>query len=104
MKTVSKFSDMWRFISAIWNSYSKSLTARRPRMLSLAPIFLAKSTSSPSNCVTSTCLLSAVAARMSYPFFGREQRALRGIHGDRHNEVIDELAAPLDQVLVAARD
>ena len=38
------------------------------------------------------------------PFFRREQRALRGIHGDSDNEMIDEFATSLDQVLVAARD
>ena len=40
MNTVSRLGDRWRFISAIWNSYSKSLTARSPRMISDAPTFL----------------------------------------------------------------
>ena len=34
MKTVSSLGDRCRFISAIWYSYSKSLTARSPRMSS----------------------------------------------------------------------
>src|SRR6202022_2199280 len=65
MNTVSNPSDRWRFINAIWNSYSKSLTALSPRMLSVAPTFLAKSTSSPSNWVTSTHFWSAVERRIS---------------------------------------
>ena len=36
MNMVSRSGERWRFISAIWNSYSKSLTARRPRMISRA--------------------------------------------------------------------
>ena len=38
-----------RFIKAIWNSYSKSLTALSPRTIKRAPLSRAKSTRSPSN-------------------------------------------------------
>ncbi len=41
-------------MSAIWYSYSKSATARSPRIESVAPALRAKSTSSPSNSATST--------------------------------------------------
>ena len=36
MNTVSSVGSRWRFISAIWNSYSKSDTARSPRTIALA--------------------------------------------------------------------
>ena len=53
-----------RFMSAIWNSYSKSLTARRPRTITVAPTAQAKSASSPSNDRTST-LASSTACRIN---------------------------------------
>ena len=37
MKTVSIRGLSRRFMSAIWNSYSKSEMARMPRMMTLAP-------------------------------------------------------------------
>jgi len=37
MKTVSTFGLRRRFMSAIWNSYSKSEIARSPRMITEAP-------------------------------------------------------------------
>src|SRR6266516_1438718 len=55
-KTVSIFGARLRFINAIWNSYSKSDTARNPRMITDAPTFFANSASSPSNACTSTRL------------------------------------------------
>ncbi len=48
-KTVSSDGCSRRFISAIWNSYSKSLTARNPRTMMEAPTRLANSASRPSN-------------------------------------------------------
>jgi hypothetical protein len=39
---------------AIWNSYSKSLTARRPRTTTLPPASTTKSRSRPRNAITST--------------------------------------------------
>src|SRR5678809_134160 len=45
MNTVSSPGARWRFISAIWYSYSKSLTARRPRITTLAFTLRANSTS-----------------------------------------------------------
>lgn len=44
---VSMEGSRWRFIWASWNSYSKSETARRPRMMAWALFFLAKSTVRP---------------------------------------------------------
>src|SRR5256886_10945417 len=46
--TVSIPGARLRFIRAIWNSYSKSLTARRPRTITAAPAARAKSASSRS--------------------------------------------------------
>ena len=56
MNTVSTSGINWRFMPAIWNSYSKSLTARRPRTTTLPPISTTKSRNSPRNAVTSTFL------------------------------------------------
>jgi hypothetical protein len=39
MNTVSMRGLRWRFMRAIWNSYSKSEMARRPRTITVAPIF-----------------------------------------------------------------
>ena len=50
-------------MSAIWNSYSKSLTARRPRTTTDAPTFLANSASRPSNDSNVTRGSSATVAR-----------------------------------------
>src|ERR1044071_9202330 len=64
-KTVSILGARLRFISAIWNSYSKSDTARSPRTITEAPTDFPNSASSPSNDRTSTrlsgtaCLMSA---------------------------------------------
>ena len=66
MKIVSSRPEVSsRFISAIWNSYSKSLTARNPRMMSRAPTSPAKSTSRPVNARTSIRGSLPTAARMS---------------------------------------
>jgi hypothetical protein len=43
--SISRFS-CW-FMAVIWNSYSKSATARRPRTITLAPTSSAKFISRP---------------------------------------------------------
>ena len=53
MNTVSTSGMSWRFMPAIWNSYSKSLTARRPRTTTLPPCSTTKSRSRPRNAITS---------------------------------------------------
>src|SRR5207244_3682167 len=63
-----------RCMSAIWNSYSKSLTARKPRTITVAPAARANSASSPSNDRTST-LGSATACRINAT---RSSRVKRG--------------------------
>ena len=60
---VSTSGIRWRFMLAIWNSYSKSDTARRPRSSTPAPTSRTKWASSESNPVTSTCLCPARAWR-----------------------------------------
>src|SRR5690606_23733048 len=62
--TVSTSGQSCRFISAIWNSYSKSETARSPRMMSGAPWLRANSTSRPANSITSTRGSSANTSRI----------------------------------------
>src|SRR2546423_2728846 len=64
MNTVSSVGSRWRFINAIWNSYSKSDTARRPRMSALARRRRAYSTSSPSKVSTSMFGYSLKTSRM----------------------------------------
>src|SRR6266850_735739 len=64
MNTVSSVGSRWRFISAIWNSYSKSDTARRPRIRALARRRRAYSTSRPSKVSTSMFGYSLKTSRM----------------------------------------
>src|SRR3546814_4317472 len=47
-KTASMSGFRWLFIASIWNTYSKSVTAPRPRMTKVAPIWAANSMSSQS--------------------------------------------------------
>src|SRR2546422_4734187 len=47
--TVSTVLDSLRFMSAIWNSYSKSETARMPRTMQSARSRVTRSIKSPSN-------------------------------------------------------
>jgi hypothetical protein len=63
-KTVSASSRSFRFIRAIWNSYSKSDTARRPRMIARAPRRAVRSTRSPSNTTISIWRRCRVASRI----------------------------------------
>jgi hypothetical protein len=51
-KIVSTVGSSFLFISAIWNSNSKSEIARRPRMTAVAFCSTAKSTSNPSSGAT----------------------------------------------------
>src|SRR5216110_2985564 len=62
--TVSILGARLRFINAIWNSYSKSETARSPRIITEAPSCLANSASNPSNDCTAK-RLSGTACRIS---------------------------------------
>src|SRR4051795_2451612 len=61
--TVSSEGWSWRFINAIWVSYSKSLTARRPRMIMVAPTRLANSANNPSKDSKTTRSSLPTAAR-----------------------------------------
>ena len=63
MKTVSTRGLSRRFISAIWNSYSKSETARRPRITVRAPMRSMKSTSRPEKLSTRQSGRSASSSR-----------------------------------------
>src|SRR5690606_38795670 len=60
---VSTSGIRWRFMLAIWNSYSKSDTARRPRSSTPAPTSRTKYASSESKPRTSTCGCAASAWR-----------------------------------------
>ncbi|CPH90283.1 Uncharacterised protein [Bordetella pertussis] len=54
MNMVSTSGSRWRFMPAIWNSYSKSDTARRPRMMTRPFWSRTKSFSKPPKLCTST--------------------------------------------------
>src|SRR5690606_1602881 len=62
---VSTSGIRWRFMLAIWNSYSKSDTARRPRSSTPAPTSRTKCASSVSNPRTSTFGCPESASRAS---------------------------------------
>ena len=93
-----------RFISAIWNSNSKSLMTRSPRTIAIAPVVAAKSTVSPSNVVTSIRRprLEARADHLD-PFGGGEQRRLARVleHPDDHP--IEDRGGAVEDVEVAER-
>ena len=92
-------------MSAIWNSYSKSLTARRPRTFTLAPASPREIDSSPSNARTSTRGSSLVSrANESDALLDGEQRHLADVARDRDDHAIGERARALDEVLVPVRD
>jgi hypothetical protein len=65
-----------RFMSAIWNSYSKSDTARRPRMMMRTFVLARESTSSPVKSATSTRGSSANTLRISVDALGMSNRPL----------------------------
>ena len=90
---------------AIWNSYSKSLTARRPRTTIEAPdLPCANSASSPSNDSNETRGSSpTVGAEHRQPLLHREERLLRRVDGDGDDHPVGQGQAPADQVLVALR-
>src|SRR5207245_2625570 len=60
--TVSTVDRSLRFISAIWNSYSKSETARMPRTMQSARSRATRSISNPSNATMRKLLSPAVAS------------------------------------------
>src|SRR5262245_60447832 len=63
--TVSTVLRSLRFISAIWNSYSKSDTARRPRTMQSACSRSTRSITSPSNDVMRRRVMPAVHSSIS---------------------------------------
>ena len=65
MNSVSMCSLSWRFISAIWNSYSKSDNARSPRITAWPDCFSTYSTSNPSKRSTLTLGRSVVDCSIS---------------------------------------
>jgi hypothetical protein len=91
---VSSSGHRCRFISAIWNSYSKSDTARSPRMIMRASCVRAKRTSRPVKSATTTRGSSANTLRI------RSSRsrivedpalALRAAVRDRHDHAVAEV-------------
>ena len=98
MKKVSISGASWRFICASWNSYSKSESARRPRIIMRLCCWRMKSTSRPLKYLTLTRL-----ARHYLAFLLAEGRALFGVdeHGD--DEFVEERRRSLGYIDVAVR-
>ena len=103
-KTVSTSGMSWRFMPAIWNSYSKSLTARRPRTTTLPPCSTTKSRSRPRNAITSTFgYLRGELGGDVEPLGDREHRALVVAGRDGDEQALEQPAGAAHQVLVAER-
>ena len=101
---VSTSGISWRFMPAIWNSYSKSLTARRPRTTTLPPWPTTKSRSRPRKAITSTFgYLAASSAAISSRSAMREHRALVVAGGHRQDQALEQPAGAAHQVFVAQR-
>ena len=87
---------------AIWNSYSKSLTARRPRTTTEAPDLLGEVGQQPFEGLDRDPGLGADGgAEHRQPLLHREERLLGGIGGHRDDDPVGQREAPADQVLVA---
>ena len=99
-----------RFMPTIWNSYSKSATARSPRMMIPAPTSRAQSISRFSNGWTtiSPPVLAMIAAAFGldhrHPLFQAEQRALVAVDRDADHQPVDQRHRALDDVDMAERD
>ena len=90
---------------AIWNSYSKSETARRPRRITRAPCARTNSMSSVEKPTTSTLAIRREhLARHRDALVGREERLLGLAVGDADDDPVEQLRRAPHQVLVAARD
>ena len=91
---MSSFSA--RFMPTIWNSYSKSETARRPRMITLAPTSIAQWISRFSNgCATiSMPLARAIGAHSASTIATRSSRsnigALVAVDRDADDQPVDQ--------------
>ena len=87
-----------RFIPTIWNSYSKSETARSPRMITVAPTSAAQWISRFSNGCTTIWTPLARAERRAFRLDHRhailepEQRSLVAVDGDADHQPVDEAA------------
>ena len=102
MNTVSTRGLRRRFISAIWNSYSKSETARRPRTTARAPTWSMKSTSRPEKLSTRHSV-GRRPSRGSTRSAPRRRTAgcLPLVAQHRHDHLVEQRTATLDDVEVA---
>ena len=92
-------------MSAIWYSYSKSLTARSPR-ISDRRVHAAREIHEQALELANldARLVANRGANELHPLLDREQRLLGDVDGDGDDEAIDESETAADEVLVAARD
>ena len=98
-------------MAAIWNSYSKSETARSPRMITWAPTSSARCirrlwkdrTSTSVSPVSSSGSTSSLAPSRAAPR-SRTCGALPGIAGDRDDQSVDHPGGAHNDVLVALGD
>ena len=95
---------------AIWNSYSKSDTARSPRMITFAPTDWAKFTNRLSKGAHLDALgiavfeMSDLVADDLDPFVGREERPLAVVAGDADDQPVDDLDRPPNDVRMSVGD
>ena len=99
-----------RFMPTIWNSYSKSETARRPRMITLAPTSAAQWISRFSNGCATISTPAAAADRRAFrldhrhPLLEVEHRPLVAVDGDADDQPVHQAAGAADDVDVAEGD
>ena len=102
MKTVSTRGFRRRFISAIWNSYSKSETARRPRTIVRAPTRSMKSTSRPEKLSTRQKPSPPTSSRIISTRSSTEKSgAFSSLSQHRHDHLVEHRPAARDDVEVA---
>src|SRR6059036_2852533 len=92
-----------RFMSAIWNSYSKSLTARRPRTISRSR----RAGEVGEQPVERPHLHAGIVDRLPdqrHALLEGEERLLRQVHRHGDDHAVGEGPGAADEVLVTARD
>src|ERR1043165_136445 len=101
MNTVSIFGDRWRFINAIWYSYSKSLTARRPRISSVAR----EVHQQPAEALRlDPRVFRERIADHAHSLLDAEEGLLGRIGRDGDDQMVDEAERADDEILVSAGD
>ena len=91
-------------MSAIWNSYSKSEMARRPRMMTLAPTRFRSPRGARRRCPPRPGDCPVGLADDRHALLDGEEGLLLGVHQDRHPDAVEDGEAAVHDVEVAVRD